>query len=255
METTQLARHDGALVAPPSVSASSSSCKPIKEEANEQDKLPAEPATDPPAIVLATFRANVKEFRAPSNAPAVMISPDEVPALPSVVASPSAGAPVENSFPARRDAALVAQQSVPAEPAAVLALPHEAVEEEIHLDDTDRTSIVGSCAILACYTSEEQAMVSELTRGFFAKHATGDIVVDRVEDSISCIRCKLKRSSVKKNGNKFRASPCPEESSTSKRATWITSVCNITKPDQATSLRWCLARLAETERGHAGGRN
>ena len=171
VETTQLARHGGALVAPPSVSASSSCCKPINEEAKEQDKPPAEPAADPAAIALA-----------------------------------------------------------PAE---------------------DRTSIVGRCTMEAGYTSEEQAKVLVLMGGFHAIHTASDIVTDVGQDTISCRRCKLKRTGIRKNGNKFRGSPCPEESSTSNRATWITGLSKIRTREEAIKIRWRVQCLARTEHENA----
>ena len=67
-------------------------------------------------------------------------------------------------------------------PAAVLAIPHQAAEEEIHPDDEDRASIVVRCASEAGYTSEDQAKVLALMSGYRARHATRDIVTDYDRD-------------------------------------------------------------------------
>ena len=103
----------------------------------------------------------------------------------------------------------------------------------------------------AGYTSEEQAKVLALMGGFRARHTASDIVTDAGQDKISCRRCKLKRTCIRKNGKKFRGSACPEEYSTPKRATLITSFSKNQTREEATKRRWRLQCLAKAEYGKA----
>jgi hypothetical protein len=136
-------------------------------------------------------------------------------------------------------------------PAAVLAIPHQAAEEEIHPDDEDRASIVVRCTSEAGYTSEDQAKVLALMSGYRARHATSDIVTDYDRDKMSCSRCQLNRIGIKRNGKKFMRSPCPEEYSIPKRATLITGFSRIQTREEAIKRRWYLQRLAKPEHGKA----
>ena len=139
------------------------------------------------------------------------------------------------------------QDKLTAEPAAALAPPHRVVEEEIDLDKEDRASIVCRCTTQAAYTSEEKAKVLVLLGGFQAKHTASDVVTDYDRDTISCLRCELSGHGIRRNGKRFRGSPCPEKSSTTKRAMWITGVCNIRTREQAGKEHWRLQCLMKTE--------
>ena len=139
----------------------------------------------------------------------------------------------------------------PVETVAIFSLTASQVEEETHFDYEDRASIVGRCTMEAGYTSEEQAKVSALMRGVHARHTTSDIVTDVGQDTISCLRCKLKRTDIRRNGNKFRGSPFPEEYSTSNRAKLITSLSKIRTREEATKSRWRLRCLAKAEHENA----
>ena len=115
------------------------------------------------------------------------------------------------------------------------------------LPPPDRANIVGRCAMEAGYTSEEHTTVVVLMGSSLAVHPASAIVTDVGQDAISCHRCKLKRTGIQRNGNNFRGSPCPEEVSTSKRAMWITGVCNIRTREEADNQRWGLQCLMKAE--------
>ena len=127
---------------------------------------------------------------------------------------------------------------------AAIALAPGPVEEDIG-DEEDRASIVGRCTREAGYTSEEQAKVLVLMGGFRDMHKGSDIVTDTDQDTISCRRCKLKRTHIIKNGKGVRGSQCPEESSNTTRARLITGLSNIRTCEEAVPARLRFRGLAE----------
>ena len=64
------------------------------------------------------------------------------------------------------------------------------------LPSPDRANIVGRCAMEAGYTSEEHTKVVVLMGAFLAVHPASAIVTDVDQDTISCRRCKLKRTGI-----------------------------------------------------------